>query len=143
MVEARAKSADPKALAIVRVEQLAPFPFDDVERQVQKYKNAEIVWYVCISSLVDSLLIHRCQEEHKNHGAWHFVYFNFKTVFKHAGDSRNIRYVGTFTFLNGFFVSYSLGRATAASPATGSSRQHKKELAVMLEEAVSNDYNRE
>lgn len=50
------------------------------------------------------MLIRRCQEEHKNHGAWHFIFFNFKTVFKHAKDSRKIRYIG---------------RPTAASPATG------------------------
>lgn len=103
LVEAR---GDRKDIAIVRLEQLAPFPFDDVEKEMVKYKNAEIVW---------------CQEEHKNHGAWHYVYFNFKTVFKHAHDKRNISYVG---------------RQTAASPATGANRQHKKELSSFLADAM-------
>jgi 2-oxoglutarate dehydrogenase E1 component len=46
LADARSKAGDAgKTIAIVRLEQLAPFPFDDVEREMQKYKNAEIVWY--------------------------------------------------------------------------------------------------
>ena len=45
-------------VAICRVEQIAPFPFDLVQDEIKKYPNAEIVW---------------CQEEHKNGGAWSYV----------------------------------------------------------------------
>mmetsp|Transcript_25830 Transcript_25830/g.4358 ORF Transcript_25830/g.4358 Transcript_25830/m.4358 type:complete len:99 (-) Transcript_25830:46-342(-) len=31
-------------IAILRVEQLAPFPFDNVIEYIQKYTTAEIVW---------------------------------------------------------------------------------------------------
>lgn len=31
-------------IAIVRLEQLAPFPFDLVGREIRRYPNAEIVW---------------------------------------------------------------------------------------------------
>ena len=45
-------------VAIARVEQIAPFPFDLVQEEIKKYPNAEVVW---------------CQEEHKNGGAWSYV----------------------------------------------------------------------
>ncbi|XP_059819795.1 2-oxoglutarate dehydrogenase complex component E1 isoform X1 [Hypanus sabinus] len=45
-------------VAITRVEQLSPFPFDIIEQESKKYCNAEIVW---------------CQEEHKNQGYYEYV----------------------------------------------------------------------
>lgn len=45
-------------VAIVRVEQLAPFPWDKVAEEAATYKNAEVMWV---------------QEEPKNMGAWSFV----------------------------------------------------------------------
>ena len=33
-----------KDIAIVRVEQLAPFPFNSLGAELTKYKNAEVVW---------------------------------------------------------------------------------------------------
>ena len=52
---ASARSTD---VAIVRVEQLYPFPITTVGKELARYPNAEIVW---------------CQEEPANMGAWHFV----------------------------------------------------------------------
>ena len=49
---------DKGQLAIVRVEQLAPFPFDLVSRELRRYPNAEVVW---------------CQEEPMNMGAYFHV----------------------------------------------------------------------
>jgi len=45
-------------VAITRLEQISPFPFDLVQEEVGKYPGAEIVW---------------CQEEPKNAGAWQYV----------------------------------------------------------------------
>jgi 2-oxoglutarate dehydrogenase E1 component len=45
-------------VAIIRLEQLSPFPFDHVNECVSKYPNAELVW---------------AQEEPKNQGAWTYV----------------------------------------------------------------------
>jgi len=95
-----------KDIPIVRIEQLAPFPFDHVERELKRYPNAEIVW---------------CQEEPKNMGAYTFIYFNFKTTLKHLNDKREIKYVR---------------RPPSASPATGSSKQHLREVARLLSESL-------
>ncbi|XP_072342130.1 2-oxoglutarate dehydrogenase complex component E1 [Scyliorhinus torazame] len=45
-------------VAITRLEQLSPFPFDVVEQEARKYPNAELLW---------------CQEEHKNQGYYEYV----------------------------------------------------------------------
>jgi 2-oxoglutarate dehydrogenase E1 component len=52
-------AADDRTVALVRVEQLYPFPRDQVADALARFTSlAEIVW---------------AQEEEKNHGAWHFV----------------------------------------------------------------------
>ena len=45
-------------VALVRVEQLYPFPSDALAKVLARWRNAEIVW---------------CQEEPQNMGAWNFV----------------------------------------------------------------------
>ncbi|XP_038641628.1 2-oxoglutarate dehydrogenase, mitochondrial-like [Scyliorhinus canicula] len=45
-------------VAITRLEQLSPFPFDVVDEEARKYPNAELLW---------------CQEEHKNQGYYEYV----------------------------------------------------------------------
>ncbi len=45
-------------VALVRLEQLYPFPAEEVRAELAKFKGAEIVW---------------CQEEPRNMGAWKFV----------------------------------------------------------------------
>ncbi|XP_065574167.1 2-oxoglutarate dehydrogenase complex component E1-like [Artemia franciscana] len=64
-------------IAICRIEQLAPFPFDIVKEECEKYSNAELVWV---------------QEEHKNFGPWSFVRPRVETAL--GDDSRRIKYVG-------------------------------------------------
>ncbi|EDX10802.1 2-oxoglutarate dehydrogenase-like, mitochondrial isoform X2 [Drosophila simulans] len=58
-------------IAIVRVEQISPFPFDLVKEQANLYKNAELVW---------------AQEEHKNQGSWTYVQPRFLTALNHSRD---------------------------------------------------------
>src|SRR5436309_5529349 len=57
LLKARAEKGDDK-VALVRVEQLYPFPFNALANVLQRYRNAEVVW---------------CQEEPQNMGAWNFV----------------------------------------------------------------------
>ena len=71
LLEAREK-ANFKNVAIIRLEQLYPFPEKQIIDIVAKYKVAqEIVW---------------CQEEPRNMGAWHFVRSNL--------DYNKLLYVG-------------------------------------------------
>jgi 2-oxoglutarate dehydrogenase E1 component len=67
----------PQHLAIVRVEQLYPWPHEEVSRVVDLYPNiAEIVW---------------SQEEPKNMGAWSYVAPRLRAS---AGNALIIRYIG-------------------------------------------------
>ncbi len=67
----------PSHLAVVRIEQLYPWPLEEVSRIVDRYPNvAEIVW---------------TQEEPKNMGAWSFVAPRLRVS---AGNALIIRYIG-------------------------------------------------
>lgn len=56
-----------KDIAIIRLEQLHPFPKKQVMAELKKYKNAEILWV---------------QEEPENMGAWSFILRVFREVKK-------------------------------------------------------------
>ena len=49
----------------MRVEQLCPFPYERIRKEIAKYANVEIFW---------------AQEEHRNMGAWDFVNPRFDIV---------------------------------------------------------------
>eukprot|EP01126_Amoeba_proteus_P043786 TRINITY_DN4829_c0_g1_i14.p1 TRINITY_DN4829_c0_g1~~TRINITY_DN4829_c0_g1_i14.p1 ORF type:complete len:727 (-),score=161.03 TRINITY_DN4829_c0_g1_i14:104-2284(-) len=106
LFEERAKR-EVRNIAIVRIEELAPFPFGPVCDQVNLYPQAEVVW---------------CQEEHMNQGAWNYVYFFFETVFKHTKQDKELKYVG---------------RPPAASPATGNGKHHRLELDRFIDLALT------
>ncbi|XP_028154178.1 2-oxoglutarate dehydrogenase complex component E1 isoform X2 [Diabrotica virgifera virgifera] len=126
-------------IAMTRVEQLTPFPFDLLKQECAKYPNAQISWL---------------QEEHKNQGAWNYVQPRFETTLsgqrainEEQGDS------GWFGKLFGGkkqvkpepqesieqpdtrVISY-VGRPCAASTATGSKNAHLKEVAQLLADAT-------
>eukprot|EP01135_Chromosphaera_perkinsii_P007575 Nk52_evm31s914 gene=Nk52_evmTU31s914 len=96
-----------KDVAIARVEQLSPFPYDLVLRQSKDYPGAEVAW---------------CQEEPRNQGAWTYVRPRFETAYEKEGTARPVSYVG---------------RDTLAATATGSKAQHTFELKTFLEKAFS------
>ncbi|XP_036183056.1 2-oxoglutarate dehydrogenase, mitochondrial isoform X4 [Myotis myotis] len=56
-------------VAITRIEQLSPFPFDLLLQEVQKYPNADLAW---------------CQEEHKNQGYYDYVKPRLRTTINRA-----------------------------------------------------------
>jgi 2-oxoglutarate dehydrogenase E1 component len=72
------RKRDIKDIAIVRVEQLAPFPFDKIQELGAKYSTAEFVW---------------AQEEPLNFGAYDYVKSRFETCLKPLGFDP-IKYVG-------------------------------------------------
>ncbi len=61
-------------IALVRIEQLYPFPLDEVRDEIFKYDPKRIIW---------------CQEEPKNMGCWAFILQCF-----HEFVGRNIEYAG-------------------------------------------------
>ena len=95
-------------VAIIRVEQLYPWPKETLAKEVAKYKNAEVVW---------------CQEEPANMGAWTFV----DRRIEYALEGLDIK------SKRPFFA----GRSPAASPATGLMRTHVKEQAQLVEWALN------
>ncbi len=102
----RDKRGDTKT-AIVRVEQLAPVPAQELAEVLAKYPNAEVVWV---------------QDEPKNQGAWPFMALNLPEALAEFGEKRSLRVVS---------------RAAAASPATGSSKRHAAQLAELLAAAFA------
>jgi 2-oxoglutarate dehydrogenase E1 component len=63
---ARKDSKDGEDVALVRVEQLYPFPVPEMEAVLAKYANArEVVW---------------CQEEPQNQGAWYQIRHRLQTL---------------------------------------------------------------
>ncbi len=66
-----------KNVAIIRIEQLYPFPMEDVKRIISCYVNAyEFVW---------------CQEEPQNQGAWYCSHHNFKAAIP---ENASLNYAG-------------------------------------------------
>ena len=84
-----------KDIAIVRVEEIAPFPFRSIEAEVKKYPGAKVMWV---------------QEEPKNQGAFSFVEPRFRNLFTKMN-------------LNFDSVEYA-GRRISASTATGYGKSH-------------------
>jgi len=94
-------------VALVRLEQLYPFPGAEIARILARYSTtAELVW---------------AQEEPRNMGAWRFVRETFLDGLVAAAQPRPLRYVG---------------RAASASPAPGSHKVHVLEQEAIVREAV-------
>ncbi len=107
LFEEREKRGD-KSTVILRVEQLYPFPFNALTKELVRYKNAKtLVW---------------CQEEPKNFGYWQFVEPRLEEVLAAAKLApKRPRYAG---------------RPEAASPATGSYKRHNAEQAKLVGAAL-------
>jgi len=97
---------------LLRIEQFYPFPAISLVKELERFKEAEMVW---------------CQEEPKNQGVWSFIEPNIEWVLNRIG-ARHQRPV------------YA-GRATSASPATGLASQHKAQQAALVNEALSIEGN--
>jgi 2-oxoglutarate dehydrogenase E1 component len=95
-------------VALVRLEQLYPFPSISLSKELKKYPNADVVW---------------CQEEPKNMGAWTFMDRRIEELLGNV-DIKAERPI------------YA-GRPEAASPATGSYGKHTKEQQALVEDALT------
>ena len=95
-------------VAIVRLEQLAPFPYDLVMRELRRYPNAELVW---------------AQEEPMNMGAYLHVQPRLQKCMEAEGQEVPLR------------IKYA-GRKTMASTATGYGEVHAAEQAGLISNAL-------
>ena len=90
-------------IAIIRVEQLYPWPEVLIKEEVSRYPKADIVW---------------CQEEASNQGAWEFINDRLNNILRLLDNKktkmREIIYVG---------------REASASPASGALKIHNEEQA--------------
>lgn len=97
-----------KDVALVRLEQLYPFPRISLTKELERYTNADAVW---------------CQEEPANMGAWSFLDRRIEALLLDIGGAvQRPTYVG---------------RPEAASPATGLAKRHAKEQAKLIQDALT------
>jgi len=98
-------------VAIVRLEQISPFPFDRVAKEISQYPNAETVWL---------------QEEPKNQGAWVYVSERIITATRELnGNEKRPGYVG---------------RDAMAATAEGYGAVHNREQVRILKKVFSKDW---
>ena len=98
-----------KDTALVRVEQLYPFPGDALAEELEKYPNAKsVIW---------------CQEEPENQGYWFFMDRRIESVLKDIGHKVQ--------------RPVYAGRPGAAAPATGSLKKHTTEQDKLLNDALT------
>ncbi|MFP4097511.1 MAG: 2-oxoglutarate dehydrogenase E1 component [Alphaproteobacteria bacterium] len=97
-----------KDVAIIRVEQLYPFPGKRLAQEFKQFENADIVW---------------CQEEPENQGAWSYIDRRIEGVLTSLDhQAQRPRYVG---------------RSASSSPATGLLSRHQEEQAALVDEALT------
>ena len=95
-------------IAVVRVEQLYPFPENEVRAAMARYAKAEDVYWV--------------QEEPANMGAWSYIRYRLDSLLREFKPQARTRYAG---------------RVASASPATGSAMVHSLEQKRLLDEALA------
>ena len=114
LMEARNAAGD-TTTAVVRIEQLYPFPGEPLAVRLRNMPRLDdVVW---------------AQEEPKNNGAWFFVEPFIEQALADAGCAvARPRYAG---------------RAAAASPATGLMKRHQTEQAALIADALGHNVREE
>ncbi|EJC97957.1 2-oxoglutarate dehydrogenase complex E1 component mitochondrial precursor [Fomitiporia mediterranea MF3/22] len=98
-----------KDVAISRLEQISPFPYDLITPHLDKYPNADLLW---------------CQEEPLNNGAWTYVAPRILTA-----ANETVHHKGKHPLY--------AGREPTSSVATGSKQLHYKEIEQFLAAAFN------
>ena len=95
-------------IAILRLEQIYPFPVKDTMRYMGRYKNAKkVVW---------------CQEEPINQGVWYSSKHHMSNILGRMPGEMELSFIG---------------REMSASPASGYMSQHNKEQEKIINEAIA------
>lgn len=103
----RRREMEDETVAIVRIEQLYPFPGDDLTSVIATYTNLEeVVW---------------CQEEPMNQGAWYASQHHIRRVVLEHNESLYLAYAG---------------REAFAAPAAGSAGQHIERQTQLVNDAL-------
>ncbi len=116
-----------KNTAITRIEQLNPFPWQQLKENLDSYKNAKtIVW---------------CQEEPLNAGAWSFVQPRIETLLNETEhhNRRHVMYAGRDPSASVATSWWPLvaARTPRASVSTVLKASHVKEEQTLLQEAFT------
>jgi 2-oxoglutarate dehydrogenase E1 component len=106
-LRAARRERDIHDIAIIRIEQMYPFPRIDLMEIISRYPNVEDVNWV--------------QEEPKNQGAWYAMQSRMRTVVQRHKVDLFLRYVG---------------RESSASAAAGYSALHMREQEKFIDEAL-------
>ncbi|MGI9318844.1 MAG: 2-oxoglutarate dehydrogenase E1 component, partial [bacterium] len=94
-------------VAIIRLEQLHPFPRTYLEQTLSKYGNAaELIW---------------CQEEPKNQGTWYLIFYYLRQLLNKE-IAQELKYVG---------------REGSPSPAVGYYKLHVEQQRKLVSEALT------
>ena len=97
-------------IALIRLEQLYPFPDAELQAILQPYKGVEdIIW---------------CQEEPMNQGAWYSSQHHMRHVIQQLNSKLNLRFVG---------------RESSAAPASGYMSVHLEEQRTFINQALTFD----
>jgi 2-oxoglutarate dehydrogenase E1 component len=95
-------------IAVVRIEQLYPFPSDDLQQELEKYPNLEeLVW---------------CQDEPQNQGAWYSSQHHMRRVLQAVKPVAELNYAG---------------REASASPAAGYMALHLAQQEQLINDALA------
>ena len=107
-LRAERRKREIKNIAIIRLEQLYPFPHEDFENCLLQYKNAKaILW---------------CQEEPMNQGAWYSSQHHIRRVLNQHRPEIWLEYAG---------------REASAAAAAGYPALHLKQQEKFIDEALS------
>ncbi len=102
------RSENRQDIAIVRLEQLYPFPEDDLAEVLAGYPNLErVVW---------------CQEEPMNQGAWYCSQHHMRRAVSGYKQGLGLEYAG---------------RDASAAPACGYASMHAEQQEKLLQDAFS------
>ena len=106
------RADDRRDVALIRIEQLNPFPQEEVAAELARYKKAkEIVW---------------CQEEPENQGAWHFIRDLLHANLQHG---QTLRYAGRPAYAapaEGILIRHQAAQAALVAEALGAKDQARK-----------------
>jgi 2-oxoglutarate dehydrogenase E1 component len=118
-------------ISIIRIEQIAPFPYDLIGPAIRKYPAAELVWMqeepknqgnTAAATAIQELQLTDCGFVCLFVGAWAYIKPRFDTVLREYGIGRkSIRYIG---------------RKPSASAATGSYKVHTQEQKEIIDLAL-------